>query len=156
MRVVRRNPPGGVLGIPSAAEFGHHLITFSIRTILGRGISSYNSGDHIVKTVATILPAGWDSLEVGDIDRWEAGKVKPHGDDLSIMGTPRMLSPLRPSGPSDSAVGTPRVGVPIRPMGIPEIGFAGPSVSNPFGCTNRVVTPLPVLSQQTVPQPVVT
>lgn len=156
MRVRRRNPEGGLAGIGPDSAVGNHLISHSIRTILGRGISSYNSGDHIVKTVATILPAGWDSLEVGDIDRWEAGKVKPHGDDLSIMGTPRMLHPLRPSGPSDSAVGTPRVGVPIRPMGIPEIGFAGPSVSNPFGCTNRVVTPLPILSQQTVPQPVVT
>lgn len=156
MRVRRRNPSDGIIGIGPDSAVGNHLISHSIRTILGRGISSYNSGDHIVKTVATILPAGWDSLEVGDIDRWEAGKVKPHGDDLSIMGTPRMLHPLRPSGPSDSAVGTPRVGVPIRPMGIPEIGFAGPSVSNPFGCTNRVVTPLPILSQQTVPQPVVT
>lgn len=156
MRVRRRNPKGGLAGIGPDSAVGNHLISHSIRTILGRGISSYNSGDHIVKTVATILPAGWDSLEVGDIDRWEAGKVKPHGDDLSIMGTPRMLHPLRPSGPFDSAVGTPRVGVPIRPMGIPEIGFAGPSVSNPFGCTNRVVTPLPILSQQNVPQPVVT
>lgn len=156
MRVRRRNPEGGLAGIGPDSAVGNHLISHSVRTILGRGISSYNSGDHIVKTVATILPAGWDSLEVGDIDRWEAGKVKPHGDDLSIMGTPRMLHPLRPSGPSDSAVGTPRVGVPIRPMGIPEIGFAGPSVSNPFGCTNRVVTPLPILSQQNVPQPVVT
>ena len=156
MRVRRRNPSDGIVGIRPDSAVGNHTVTHSVRTILGRGISSYNSGDHIVKTVATILPAGWDSLEVGDIDRWEAGKVKPHGDDLSIMGTPRMLHPLRPSGPSDSAVGTPRVGVPIRPMGIPEIGFAGPSVSNPFGCTNRVVTPLPILSQQTVPQPVVT
>ena len=156
MRVRRRNPSDGIVGIRPDSAVGNHTVTHSVRTILGRGISSYNSGDHIVKTVATILPAGWDSLEVGDIDRWEAGKVKPHGDDLSIMGTPRMLHPLRPSVPSDSAVGTPRVGVPIRPMGIPEIGFAGPSVSNPFGCTNRVVTPLPILSQQTVPQPVVT
>jgi hypothetical protein len=156
MRVRRTNPPGGVPGIPPATEFGIHLISFSIRTIFGRGISGYNSGDHIVKTASTILPAGWDSLEVGDIDRWEAGKIKPHGDDLSIMGTPRMLSPLRPSGPSDGVVGAPRVGVPLYPLGIPEIGFAGPSVSNPFGCTNRVVTPLPILSQQNVPQPAVT
>lgn len=156
MRVRRTNPPGGVPGIPSATEFGTHLISFSVRTVLGRGVSSYNSGDHIVKTASVILPAGWDSLEVGDIDRWEAGKIKPHGDDLSIMGTPRMLSPLRHSGPADGAVGVPRIGVPLYLLGIPEIGFAGPSVSNPFGCTNRVVTPLPVLSQQNVPQPVVT
>lgn len=156
MRVRRRNPSDGIVGIGPDSAVGNHTVTHSVRTILGRGISGYNSGDHIVKTASVILPAGWDSLEVGDIDRWEAGKIKPHGDDLSIMGTPRMLSPLRPSGPADSAVGVPRIGVPLYPLGIPEIGFAGPSVSNPFGCTNRVVTPLPILSQQNVPQPVVT
>lgn len=156
MRVRRRNPEGGLAGIGPDSAVGNHLISHSVRTILGRGISGYNSGDHIVKTASVILPAGWDSLEVGDIDRWEAGKIKPHGDDLSIMGTPRMLHPLRPSGPADGAVGVPRIGVPLYPLGIPEIGFAGPSVSNPFGCTNRVVTPLPILSQQNVPQPVVT
>lgn len=156
MRVRRRNPSDGIIGIGPDSAVGNHIITHSVRTIPGRGISGYNSGDHIVKTASAILPAGWDSLEVGDIDRWEAGKIKPHGDDLSIMGTPRMLSPLRPSGPADGAVGVPRTGVPLYPLGIPEIGFAGPSVSNPFGCTNRVVTPLPILSQQNVPQPVVT
>ena len=156
MRVRRRNPSDGIVGIGPDSAVGNHTVTHFVRTILGRGISSYNSGDHIVKTASVILPAGWDSLEVGDIDRWETGKIKPHGDDLSIMGTPRMLSPLRPSGPADGAVGVPRIGVPLYPLGIPEIGFAGPSVSNPFGCTNRVVTPLPILSQQNVPQPVVT
>lgn len=156
MRVRRRNPSDGIIGIGPDSAVGNHTVTHSVRTILGRGISGYNSGNHIVKTASVILPAGWDSLEVGDIDRWEAGKIKPHGDDLSIMGTPRMLSPLRPSGPADGAVGVPRIGVPLYPLGIPEIGFAGPSVSNPFGCTNRVVTPLPILSQQNVPQPVVT
>lgn len=156
MRVRRRNPSDGIIGIGPDSAVGNHMITHSVRTIFGRGISGYNSGDHIVKTASAILPAGWDSLEVGDIDRWEAGKIKPHGDDLSIMGTPRMLSPLRPSGSADGAVSVPRIGVPLYPLGIPEIGFAGPSVSNPFGCTNRVVTPLPILSQQNVPQPVVT
>jgi hypothetical protein len=156
MRVRRRNPSGGIIGIGPDSVVGNHTVTHSVRTIFGRGISGYNSGDHIVKAASAILPAGWDSLEVGDIDRWEVGKIKPHGDDLSIMGTPRMLNPLRPSGPADGAVGTPRIGVPLYLFGIPEIGFAGPSVSNPFGCTNRVVTPLPILSQQNVPQPVVT
>ncbi len=156
MRVHRRNPSDGIVGIGPDSAVGDHTVTHFVRTILGRGISGYNSGDHIVKTASAILPAGWDSLEVGDIDRWEAGKIKPHGDDLSTMGTPRMLSPLRPSGPTGGAVGAPRIGVPLYLLGIPEIGFAGPSVSNPFGCTNRVVTPLPILSQQDVPQPVVT
>lgn len=156
MRVFRRNPAGSTPGIAPATVYGNLLISFGIRTVFGRGVLGYNSGDHLVKAVAALLPTGWDSLEVGDIDRWEADKIKAHGDDLSLLGTPRMLHPLRPSGPLGDGVGSPRVGVPVRPMGLPEIGFAGPSVSNPFGCTNRVVTPLPILSQQNVPQPVLT
>lgn len=155
IRVHRRNPEGSLPGIGPDSVIGDQTISHAVRTLFGRGISGYNSGDHIVKAVTAVLPAGWDSLEVGDIDRWEAGKVKPHGDDLSMLGTPRMRRPLRPPGPFNGVVGSPRVGVPIRPTGMPEIGFAGPSVSNPSGCTNRVITPLPILTQQNVPQPMV-
>lgn len=155
MRVRRMNPSGGLPGIPSRLTFGLAAISFANRTVFGRGISSYNGGVCSVKAVSSLLPLGWDSLEVGNIDEWEAGKVKPHGDDLSSMGTPRLLHPLRPTGVLDDVVAAPRVGVPIYVSGIPEIGFDGPSVSNPFGCTNRVVTPLPILPQQAVPQPVV-
>lgn len=154
-RVTRRNPPGGIPGIESTVAFGLALVAFFTRHILSRGISSYNSGYHAVNTVAKIAPAGWDSFEAGDIDRWEAGKIKAHGDDLSSVGTPRTRFRVIPTGPSESVVGQPRVGSLAYPLGIPEIGFAGPSISNPFGCTNRVVTPLPILSQQNVPKPVV-
>lgn len=44
----------------------------------------------------------------------------------------------------------------IYVFGMPPIGFDGPSVTDPFGCTTRVVSPLPVLSQESVPLPVVT
>lgn len=156
MRVIRRNPLVRPAHMGDVTVFGTCTVSHHTRTVYSRGIDSYNSGSHSVKASSTIGAQGWESLLIGDIDRWEAGKIKPHGDDLSIMGTPRMLNPLRPSGPADGAAGAPRIGVPLYPLGIPEIGFAGPSVSNPFGCTNRVVTPLPVLSQQNVPQPVVT
>jgi hypothetical protein len=156
MRFRRRNPTGGLAGIASTATFGALLVSTFQRSVYARGISGYNSGDHAVRAVASITPPGWDSLVVGIIDRWEAGKVKPHGDDLSTMGTPVMRHTLRPSSASDGVVGTPRAARPIYLAGIPEIGFDGPSVSNPYGCTNRVVTPLPVLPQQNVPQPVVT
>ena len=156
MRIRRRNPTGGLAGIPSRLTFGTVLVATFQRSVYARGISGYNSGDHAVRAVASILPSGWDSLVVGNIDRWEAGKVKPHGDDLSVMGTPRMRHTLRPSGPYDSAVGAPRMATPIYLAGIPEIGFDGPSITNPFGCNDRVVSPFPVLSQQNVPQPAVT
>lgn len=49
----------------------------------------------------------------------------------------------------------PRIAPALSPIGIPNIAFDGPSVTNPFGCTNRVVSPLPILSTQTVSEPVV-
>ena len=155
MHVRRRNPEGGLVGIGPDSVVGNHTVTPFMRAILGRGILSYNSGDHSVKAVAKIEPAGWDSFEAGDIDRWEAGKIKAHGGDLSSVGTPRTRFRVAPTGPSEGVVEQPRVGSLAYPLGIPEIGFAGPSVSNPFGCTNRVVAPLPILSQQNVPEPVV-
>jgi hypothetical protein len=43
----------------------------------------------------------------------------------------------------------------IYVAGMPPTGFDGPSVTDPYGCSLRVVTTLPILSQQNVPTPVV-
>ena len=156
MRVRRTNPPGGIAGIASTTGVGVPDVSHFTRTIVGRGISGYNAGTHAVTAQATLVPDGWDSLEVGDIDRWEADKIKPHGDDLSTMGTPRMMHTLSPAGVSDIVFNAPRIAVPAYPLGIPAIAFAGPTVFDLWGCNNRVVTALPVVTSQTVPQPVVT
>lgn len=156
MRVRRRNPPVGLLGIASTAIVSVPSVTHAIRTIRGRGVYGFVSGIPTVDSTFTISPLGWDSLVVGDIDEWEAGKVKPYGDDLSIVGTPRMRRVVTVADMADGSVSTPRLAVPIYISGMPEIGFAGPNVSNPSGCSTRVVVPLPILSQQSVSQPVVT
>lgn len=155
MRVTRRTAPGSIPGIASTSVLGAAVVAFAIRGVLGRGFSGYNSGDHAVKGAFRLYVGGWDSLEVGDIDRWEADKIKPHGDSLGFVGTPRLLHPMPVLSIYDGECGNPRIAVPLYLSGIPEIGFDGPSVSNPFGCTNRVVTPLPILSQQNVPEPAV-
>jgi hypothetical protein len=156
MRVRRTNPPGGLQGIAPSTGVGTPDVSHYTRTVFSRGPSGYASGWHRVTATAAILPSGWDSLEVGDIDEWEEGKIKPHGDDLSSVGIPRMGHPLYPGSFYDHAIGDSRVGSIVHFLGIPAIGFDGPSVTDEFGCNNRVVTPLPVLSQQVVPQPVVT
>lgn len=135
--------------------FGTGVVTFSLRGVLGRGLSSYTSGTPTVSSLAVIYPSGWDSAEYGDIDEWEADKIKPHGDDLSSVGIPKLLHPLYPSSVNDGALGVVRVCRVINVAGLPPVGFDGPSVTDPYGCSLRVVTPLPILSQQTVPQPVV-
>ncbi len=155
MKVIRVNPPVRVPAVQSGAVFGTCTVSHHIRTVYSRCVNGYNSGSHSVKASSTIGAQGWESLLIGDIDRWEAGKIKAHGDDMSTVGTPRLLHPLRPSGFDSSGMATPNAARCLSPIGVPNIAFDGPSVTNPFGCTNRVMTPLPIISTQTVPSPVV-
>lgn len=60
--------------------------------------------------------AGWDALTFGDIDRWEAGKLKPHGDDLLRCGEPKLPRGARPAT-WDGACGAPAVAHLLRPGG---------------------------------------
>jgi hypothetical protein len=153
MEVNRTNPEVVPEAIQSQTSFGNSAITLGTRTIYSRLIDGYNSGVHSVNARNSIIVSGWDGSAFGDIPLWEEGKIKLQGDDMSIMGTPRMLYPLRPSGASDNEFGEARVAASIRVYSIPEIGFDGPSITNPNGCGTRVVTPLPVLSTLVVAVP---
>lgn len=155
MKVIRVNPPVRPPSMGVVTVFGTCTVSQRVQTVYSRGVDSYNSGNHSVKASSTIGAQGWESLLIGDIDRCEAGKIKAHGDDMSTVGIPRLLHPLRASGFDSGVVAAPRIAPVVSPVGIPNIAFDGPSVTNPFGCTNRVVSPLPILSNQTVPPPVV-
>ena len=155
MKVIRKNPLVRPASTGDVAVFGTCTVSQRVRTVYSRGVDGYNSGSHSVKASSTIGAQGWESLLIGDIDRWEAGKIKAHGDDMSGVGIPRLLHPLRASSFDSCVVAVPRIAPVVSPIGIPNIAFDGPSVTNPFGCTNRVVSPLPILSNQTVPSPVV-
>lgn len=155
MKVTRINPPAPVASIGVSSAFGECSVSQWVRPVYARGVDGYNSGTHSVKASATISVVGWDSLLVGDIDRWEAGKAKPHGDDMSAVPAPRMRHTLRPSGEDGSELGDTRVASVLSPIGIPATVSDGPTVTNPFGCTNRVITVLPILTTQTVSAPVV-
>lgn len=156
MRVTRRNPPGGIVGIASTLMFGTSKVEHADRTIYGRGIDPLGAGRPVVTGVSYIAPTGWFSTVFGDIDRWEEGIVKPHGDDMSVLGTPRMCHAVPPASIYDSIMPSPRMARPIYVYGMPEIGFDGPAVTDSTGCGVRVTVPLPVLSTSTVSTPTVT
>jgi hypothetical protein len=155
MRFTRTNPSISALPASDFSVFGRPSVALRIRTVYSRGIDGYNAGRHIVVAVSAIAAQGWESSLIGDIDRWEAGRIKAHGDDVSAVGTPRMRHTIRQGSFGAEEVTPPRVASGVSPLGILDIAFAGPSVTNPFGCENRVITPLPVLSTQTVPSPAV-
>lgn len=154
VRYLPRHVSGASVG--ESLRIGGATVDFGQRSVIAHGFSGYNAGKTVVTSSCVILPAGWDSSEYGDIDRWEAGKVKAHGDDLSAVGAPKLRHPVRPPSFNGAVVGDQRFGFVVYATGLPPIGFAGPSVTDPFGCSMRVVSPLPILSQEFVPLPVVT
>lgn len=156
MEVHRKNPKVSATSVPPSYALGTPDVSHKTRTVAARGIDSYNAGRPLIGASATISCTGWDSSVFGDIDRWEAGKIKAHGDDLSTMGTPRILNPLVPVSISEFVMTSPLVRPGISVAGMPPIGFAGPSVTSPCGCNGRVVTPLTIVSTHAVPSPVVT
>lgn len=151
MRVTQRNIPGGIPSIRSTTKFGATVVSNSTRTIIGRGVAARDVGTP--STSMLIFVTGWDSALFGDIDEWEAGKIKPYGPDMSEYGIPRMARGVWVPGYSGGYTPNPAVARPIYVSGLPPIGFDGPSVTDEFGCNTRVITPLPVLSTQTTPTP---
>lgn len=156
MRVLRRNPNDGLPGIAPTSVVGRPTVTHSTRYVIGRGVAGYAAGLPSLQSKCYLRPPGWASSVIGDVDRWEAGKIKAYGGELGGVGYPRLLHPIRPSSADSFASGTHAAGRRVSVAGLPPIGFAGPSISNPFGCNTRVVVPLPILSQQNVPIPAVT
>lgn len=155
MRVTRRNPLSNAMGI-APGDFGIPTVMYKNRTVYGRPIANTSYGTPIVSSRAYLLPTGWDSLVVGDIDEWEPDKIKPHGDDMSDVGYPRMMRGVDVSGVAGGSMGEARVGQMVYVWGMPPVGFDGPSITNPDGCSTRVVSTLPVLSTQVVATPSVT
>lgn len=147
MKVNIRNPQGGLQGVEPGLAFGQAVIEYVDRTIPGRSIVGYAAGVPEVRAVLTIALIGWDSSVFGDIDEWEAEKIKVHGDDLSRVAIPRITHPVVPASIASGVIADPRMARPIYASGMPEVGFDGPVVSNPLGCTNRFVVPLPIAPQ---------
>ena len=153
MRVYGRLTMPAVQGIPSTLAFGTPLVSLSLRTVVAWGIAPRAFGRAQLNQL--IYPSGWDSAEYGDIDRWEADKIKAHGDDMSTVGYPRLLHPLYVSAILSSEYGTPNVVSAISPTGIAPPTFAGPTLVDIYGCNNRFISPHPILPP-TMPSPEVT
>lgn len=140
-----------VAGNIAAPALPSPSIIFFDRAIIGRG---WRDGAISAPAFAMIiLPDGWDSSEYGNIDEWEAGKVKAHGDDMSYVSIPKLLHPLAPAGIDDSTCGVPSFVRALYPIGIPTLGFAGPSLTDIYGCSVRIVAPLSTLSSNVLPTP---
>lgn len=140
MRVTLRNPAVRPVGF-QATSFGVAMASQRNRTIAPYGFDSAVLGvyNHAAGS-SRITPTGIDSVVFGDIDRWESGKIKAHGDDSSVFGTARIDRRMYVVGLSSAAYGSPRAAMAISPTGMPEVGFAGPVLTDQFGCNNRMLS----------------
>lgn len=138
MRVrLRNNYSGFTLG--ETLQMGTPGVDRGIRTIfVFPWYILPSQAQHKVSAHNVVSPSGIDSALIGDIDRWEAGKIKPHGDDLSSAGTPRLVTAIRPSSVVGE-MGEARVARPIRTYGFPPVGFDGPVLTDRCGCNRRAI-----------------
>ncbi len=130
-----------------ATEFGDADISTRDRVVESGGISwSGDIGLPSVQARAIVALGGFgfDSAEFGDVDEWESGKVKPHGDDLSSYGAVSLNRGINAPG-FEGVVGMPAVGRLLQHQGAAneQFGAASASMVNPHGCgsANRAVVP---------------
>lgn len=115
LRVRKRNQ----VAAAGAASFvaGTPWLSPKVRAVAPLGLASTASlAPPMVRRQNRVNLSGWDSLTIGDIDRWEAGKLKPHGDDLLSCGQPALPRGVRPEA-WDGACGTPAVAHRVAGMG---------------------------------------
>ena len=138
MRVRVRN---FVTPTPEAhTRFGASIVGSQIRGIqqteeIARGAAGVPSVSR--RNIVALGGFGFDASAFGDVDRWEHGVVKPHGDDLARSGTPMMVRVVQAGAGDVLEVGESRVGRKVEPLGFETLRIGaggGPALVNPHGC----------------------
>jgi hypothetical protein len=107
------------------ATSAHQGEQFGVATASNR-VRSLRPTDEIIGSVSgprvtarsyvTVAGHGFDAGMFGDVQRWEAGKIKPYGDDALRSGVHRIARGVQPLG-FVGVIGLPSVANPIRPSG---------------------------------------
>lgn len=153
MRVTRRNPVNAATGIATTTGVGVPTVSFRVRTLIAHAVWSGYTG--MARVSMTIAPTGWEDTVFGDIDEWVPGTVKVHGAEMFGTGYPRLARGVRPPSIGPSVFADPRFARHVQMSGLPPIGFDGPSVTDEYGCSRRVITVWPI-QLPVFPQPTVT
>jgi hypothetical protein len=122
MRVWKNNllrvAPAGI----EAGQFGVQTIDQSIRRISGAGAIGQwiipHGADVRRFNVIAMAGYGWDSSIFGDVQRWEAGKIKPQGETYDLWGKPRIDRRMTVPGWESMLFGAPRMAPAVDPYAI--------------------------------------
>lgn len=118
-------------------EFGTAWVEQGQRSIAVRGIAPGGVARPQVIGRATVEPDGFDACVFGDVQRWEAGKIKPHGDDLAEWGRAIISRALHAQG-FEGEFGTPSIARPVAPVGWNAGGVGDPTTVAGW-CGNRAI-----------------
>lgn len=125
------------ISVGSTSVMGTPWTSLGRHGIAPAGMEPPGMGRVAVASVSRINPDGFQDGVFGDVQRWEAGKVKPYGDDLAAYGRAVIGSVVRPTG-MVGAVGSPRMGMPVGPAAI-DAGEIGAPTLVASWCGNRAI-----------------
>lgn len=136
MRVWKRDYVRDVT-LGGGEEFGTAWVEQGQRPVAVRGIAPGGVARPQVIGQATIEPDGFDACVFGDVQQWEAGKIKPHGDDLAAWGRAILSRAMHAQG-FEGEFGMPSIGRLVVPAGW-EAGGIGDPVAVAGWCGNKAV-----------------
>lgn len=150
----------GTVTVPSLAtgeKFGTGAWVTGDQRGLNQGgfsILSLKMGD--ARVSHAIVPVGWNDTVFGDVQRYVPGTISVQGGDMARYGQAIVQSVIG-EVPSilPGVPGIPSTGQPIYTTGMPPVGFAGPTLTDEYGCSQRYFVMTPILPGS-VGQPLVT
>ena len=151
-RVKRATPKNGIQSIVSTLAFGTATVGQAFWPLVPSGETMGAVGNP--RVARRIGVSGIDSFAAGNVDRWEAGKIKSAGADSATIGTPRMGHYVHPSSAPSSAFGGARIARPLRPTGVAPPAMPVPAAIDELGCGVKVVAARSI-SPPTTPTPVI-
>jgi len=83
-------------------------------------------GQPQMSNINVVAASGWDSETLGDVQRWEAGKIKAYGDDLANLGRAIINRALHAQG-FDGEFGQPSVSHSFATEGFDTAGYGVPT-----------------------------
>jgi hypothetical protein len=127
MRVTKNVGISGIT-VGSTGAMGVPTITTWQRSLLPGGFAAGAIGKPAVRTANRVNVSGWESLVFGDVQRWEAGKVKPHGDEFVLWGNPRFNRVILTQG-WEGDMGTPSLAPRYDAIGFDASSYGVPTLT---------------------------
>ena len=140
-------------GAGDQSAFGAALVDNHTRSVRQHDMPTGAVGRPAARARSIVALGGYGLLAgaFGDIDRWEAGKVKAHGDEMLRCGPPLLSRVINAPG-IEGVFGSASIGRGVYPLSMAGEAFGAPAITldNPHGCGQaaRAVVPSPFATSE--------